>query len=416
MGGILPCIERYYTDFAMFFKFFTKSTLSTKRIYLDYASSTPLDLSVIKKTPYIPMSVIGANPHALHAEGVLARSVLDDARALVAATVHAHSDEIVFTSGATESDNLALKGLIEASLKKGIAPHEIAIVVSDIEHAAILETVNVYIDTGMLDITLPTHDGVVDPKHVVVPEGCKVVLVSILYVNNEIGTVQPIKDIAKRVRYMRKHHPDVEIYFHTDATQAPAHFSLNIARLGVDMMTLGATKLYAHKGVGVLYKKRNITLSPIMHGGGQEFGLRPGTEPIALAHSFAHALKYAIDIQEQETERVKELQTYFEQQLAEKIPEVLITAHDQDRTPHITHVGIKNFDSELLVIELDARGIAVSAKSACKNEEDSESSIVEKLYGKGWGAVRFSFGRMTKKGDLDRAIQALKRVVEKYRK
>ncbi len=393
----------------MFFKLFSK------RIYLDVASSTPVDITMMRSLAHLKKSVIGANPHALHKEGVKARTVIEDARKKVAAVLHAHADEVIFTSGATESDNFALIGTVQHFIKEGIAPHEVAIAISDLEHAAVMETVSHMRERGIFTMTIPSDNGVVNPKHIVVPDGCKVLLVSIMYVHNEIGTVQPIRDIAKRVRYLRKQHPDTTIIFHTDATQAPAHFSLNVAQLGVDLMTLGATKLYAHKGVGILYKKRNITLSPIMYGGGQEFGLRPGTEPIELIHTFAHALEYSQRIQEKETDRVQQLQTYFEEKLVQEIPEVHITARDQERTPHITHIAIKNFDSELLVIELDAKGIAVSAKSACKNDEDQESLIIEKLYGTGYGAVRFSFGRMTTKKDVDRAVSALKKVVQKYK-
>lgn len=394
----------------MFFKLFSK------RIYLDVASSTPVDITMMRSLSHLKKSVIGANPHALHKEGVKARTVIEDARKKVAAVLHAHADEVIFTSGATESDNLALIGTVQHFIKEGIAPHEVAIAISDLEHAAVMETVSHMRERGIFTMTIPSDNGVVNPKHIVVPDGCKVLLVSIMYVHNEIGTVQPIRDIAKRVRYLRKHHPDVTIIFHTDATQAPVHFSLDVTKLGIDMMTLGATKLYTHKGVGVLYKKRNIKLVPIMYGGGQQYGLRPGTEPIELIHAFAHALEYSQAIQPTQTQRIQELQNYFEEKLALEIPQVLITLTDQPRSPHITHVAIKDFDSELLVIELDAKGIAVSAKSACKNEETKESAIVEKLYGTGYGAVRFSFGRMTKKGEIDKAVKALKKVIGKYKK
>jgi cysteine desulfurase len=267
----------------------------------------------------------------------------------------------------------------------------------------------------MFAITLPTTNGVVSASHITIPEGIRVLIVSIMYVNNEIGTVQPIKEIAKRIRKLRKDNPEVSIVFHTDATQAPLHHNLRVDQLGVDLMTLGATKLYTHKGVGVLYKKRSINLVPIVRGGGQERGLRPGTEPTELIHTFAHALAYAQNISEKETARIKELQTYFETQLKEHIPEAYITAESEVRTPHITHVAIKGMDSELMVIELDARGIAVSAKSACKNEEDQESPIVEQIYGTGYGAVRFSFGRMTTKKDIDSAVRSLHAVIQKYR-
>ncbi len=368
---------------------------------------------MLKSLPRISRRILAANPSALHKEGVEARQVLNKNRAMVASILHAQTDEVIFTSGATESDNLAIQGLISAFVADGIAPEEIAVVTSSLEHAAVIESIAAYRDAGIFTVTIPTDTGVIDPKLIMIPENAKVVIVSIMYVNNEIGTVQPIKEIAKRIRKLRKDNPEVKIIFHTDATQAPLYFNLRVDQLGVDLMTLGATKLYTHKGVGMLYKKRGVTLLPLMRGGGQEFGLRPGTESLELIHAFAHALKYAQDIKE--TERVKELQKYFEEAIEKEIPEAIITSRDQERTPHITHVAIKDFDSELLVIELDAKGIAVSAKSACKNEEDQEFQIVESMYGKGWGAVRFSFGRHTKSGDLDKAVRALKKIIDKYK-
>ncbi|HEY0979928.1 MAG TPA: cysteine desulfurase family protein [Candidatus Paceibacterota bacterium] len=400
-----------------FFKYFQKQTQekTNERIYLDVASSTPVDLSMIKSFPVLSPEAAGANPSALHKEGVAAKHALFAARALVAQTLLAHDDEIIFTSNATESDNLAIGGVVNAWIEKGIAPGEIVVCKSAIEHAAVSETADALKKRGVNVVTLATPEGVVDPKDIVVPENAKAIIVSAMYVNNEIGSVHPIKEIAKRVRFLRKHNEGVEILFHVDATQAPLHYSLTVPQLGIDMMTLGATKLYCPKGVGMLYVRRGVTLSPIMHGGGQERGLRPGTQPLALIHDFAHALSFAQKNREEYTDKVTLLQVYFENTLAEEIPEVVITLKDAERTPHITHVAIKNFDSELMVLELDARGIAVSAKSACKNEEDAESEIVTTLYGTNVGAIRFSFGRTTTQAHLDRAIAALKQVLEKYK-
>lgn len=406
-----------------FFKHFSRipgakkiRELLSPRIYLDYASSTPVDRRMLRSLPRLPRSVVGANPGALHREGVQLRRAMTDARAQVAAVLDAHSDEIIFTSGATESDNLAIAGTINRWLASGIALHEIAVFSSELEHAAVAETIAPFVGRGVTHVPLFTEDGVVAVNGLVRPEGIKAALVTVMYAGNEIGTVQPIAEIAKRIRKLRKLHPDIEFIFHTDATQAPLHFSLRVPTLGVDLMTLGATKLYCDKGVGILYKKRALTLVPIMRGGGQEGGMRPGTEPVVLIRQFAHALDYAKRIQEKETARVAALQTYFETKLKTAFPQLRITAESQPRTPHITHVGVPNFDSELLVIELDARGIAVSSKSACKNEEGNESPIVELLYGKGWGAIRFSFGRRTKKRHLHKAIKALRSIFKKYAK
>lgn len=396
-----------------FFKYFQKQNRA--RIYLDVASSTPVDEGMMKTFPVLLPEVVGANPSALHKEGVLAKGALALARALVAKTLLAHDDEIIFTSNATESDNLAIVGVVNAWIEKGVAVSDIVVYKSAIEHAAVSESAEMLLKKGVSVVTLETPEGVVNPKDIIVPDNAKAIIISVMYVNNEIGRVQPIKEIAKRVRFLRKNNPGIEILFHVDATQAPLHFSLTVPQLGIDMMTLGATKLYCPKGVGMLYVRRGISLSPIIHGGGQERGLRPGTQPLELIHNFAHALSFAQKNRETYTDKVTLLQAYFENALEEEIPEAIITLKDAERTPHITHVAINNFDSELLVLELDARGIAVSAKSACKNDSDNESEMVTALYGPNVGAIRFSFGRTTTTSDLDRAIVALKQVLTKYK-
>ena len=396
-----------------FFKYFSRKQQS--RSYLDFASSTPLDTRMLRGFPRLPLEVVGANPSALHKEGVLAKQALADARKLAAQTLGVHPDEIIFTGTATESDNLAIAGAIEGYIASGISPSEIVLYHSDIEHAAVTESASVLQHNGVMVKVLPTTNGIINPKDILVPLDTKVIIVSVMHVNNEIGTVQPVKEIAKRVRFLRKHNPGIEMLFHCDATQSPLHFSLSVPKLGVDMMTLGATKLYCPKGVGMLYKRRGITLQPLVFGGGQEFGLRPGTPALGLIHDFAHALSFAQNNSEVYTKKIETLQRYFEKGLGQ-ISEVIVTLPESIRTPHITHIAVKDFDSELLVLELDARGIAVSAKSACKNEEDAESEIVTKLYGKDYGAVRFSFGRTTSRKDLDKAIVALKEVLNKYKK
>ena len=399
---------RFYKRFLEFWKI-------SQRVYLDYASSSPLDAKMLSRVPKITHRSLAANPSALHAEGVALRRVLENARKRAAAVLDVHGDEIIFTSGATESDNIAIVGQLYQWITEGIAPNEIVIFLSELEHAAVTETIGQFVRMGVQQNMFPLNDGVIDAKGIIAPEHARAVFITAMYVNNEIGTVQPIAEIAKRVRKLRKLRPELKIVFSTHATQAPV-LLLRIPTLGVDLMTLGATKLYCPKGVGMLYKKRSTKLMPMLHGGGQEFGLRPGTEPVELIHSFAYALEYANSLREKETERIKNLDKYFEDELIKRFPHIKITAQDQSRSPHITHVAVPNFDSELLVIELDARGIAVSAKSACKNDNDDEPRVVEQLYGKNHGAIRFSFGRMTTKKHLNIALKALHSVFRKYKK
>jgi cysteine desulfurase len=394
------------------------SSSKTRRIYLDYASSTPLDHGMLNTFPVLSEAALQANPSALHQEGQLAKKALRDARTLVAKTLMAHDDEIIFTSNATESDNLALHGAVLAAIahpptEDSTHSTKVAIITTDSEHSAVLETVK-KLSANIETTILETENGLLDPRAITIAEGVTVAIVSILYVNNEIGVVQPIYDIAKRVRYLRKHHPAVTIILHVDATQAPLHYSLNVQKLGIDMMTLGATKLYCPKGVGLLYVKRGTAIQPIVYGGGQEFGLRPGTEPIQLIHDFAHALAYAQTTYEKYSEKISAIQKETELLIQKLIPHAVITAHALARTPHISHIALEGFDSELLVIELDARGFAVSAKSACKNEEVNESDIVTRIYGQGWGAVRISYGRNTTSEDTKKAILALQNILTKY--
>lgn len=413
IDGILPPIGDYYTIFMDFFKNHSK-----KRIYLDYVSSTPIDHDMVRSFPLLAPGAVAANPSALHKEGQIAKKILLAARQLAAKTLGAHEDEIIFTSNATESDNIALQGSVRAFLKQGLAPEQIAVVTTDLEHAAVLETVQ-FLNEQVMTVVIPTENGVADAKAITVPEDAKAVIVSVMYVNNEIGTIQDVSGIAKRIRFLKKNIPDIAIVLHVDATQAPLTQVLNVEKLGIDMMTLGATKLYCPKGVGLLYVRRHTALSPIMFGGGQEFGIRPGTPAIQLIRDFAHALQYAQQHIESFSEKTKVLQTQFELLITKEIPEAVITAYEQERVPHLSHIALEKIDSELLVLELDARNIAVSAKSACKNDQMSgqanESDIVERIHGKGWGAIRFSFGRMTTISEIRKAVTALRAVLEKYR-
>lgn len=404
----------------MFFKRILQSYFNT-RAYLDYASSTPLDHKMLRSIPEIDASYAGANPSALHREGVAIKRVLSTARDLVAKSIGAHADEIIFTSNATESDNLALRGFILNAISQGVSPESIAVYVSPFEHAAVVESV-ANLDQRVLICELVQEDGYVLENTITIPKEVNTVIVSVMYVQNELGTLQPIKEIAKRIRRLRKENPEKTIIFHVDATQAPLYYDLNVARLGVDMMTLGATKLYCPKGVGVLFKRRSVKLSPIIYGGGQEFGLRPGTEPVDTIHKFAHALSFAQTNFEEANRDTTILRDYFEYKLKEVLPNLRITGKEA-RSPHISHVVVPDFDSELLVIELDAKGFALSSKSACKNDLPSqtadagESKLLEILYPhENVGAIRVSYGRMTTKKQLDRLVKALVVIMRKYSK
>ncbi|HWC57797.1 MAG TPA: cysteine desulfurase family protein [Candidatus Paceibacterota bacterium] len=384
-----------------------------KRTYLDYAASTPVDEKMIASFPALTPEQLIGNPGALHREGLAAKKVISDARERIAKQLRAHADEIIFTSGATEANNLAVLGTIRSWRAHGIPAHHIELITTELEHPAIFETAKALQKEGIEVSFLKVNESGVNVKSLSPNPAATHVLVTCMYVHNELGTIFPIKEIAKRIRFLKKQNPGLEIIFHTDATQAPNTIAIDIPTLGVDMFTIGATKLYTHKGVGMLFKKRSIKLTNFLYGGGQEFGLVPGTEPVYLVDLFSRAFAYAQTHAEKINEKLSKLQSYFEKRITTEIPNVHIDDIHLKRSPHITHLSISNFDSELLVLELDARGIAISSQSACTDVAPPDSYM--KRFGDTTGLLRFSFGRFTTKADLDRAVKALKEVLEKYK-
>jgi cysteine desulfurase len=381
---------------------------------LDFAASTPVDENMIASFPKLSPEQLIGNPGALHKEGLAAKQVITDARERIAKQIRAHADEIIFTSGATEANNLALLGTIRAWRAHGVLAQHIEVIATKLEHPAILETAKALQKEGVEVSFLEVDESGVSVKSLLPNLAATHVLVTCMYVHNELGTIFPIKDIAKRIRFLKKQNPELEIVFHTDATQAPNTIALDIPTLGADLLTIGATKLYTHKGLGMLYKKRSIKLANFLYGGGQEFGLIPGTEPVYLVDLFSRAFEYAQRTRQGLVQKLVDLQTYFESRIKDEIPNATIDDSHKQRSPHITHISIPNFDSELLVLELDARGIAISSQSACTDIAPSDS-YMKARFGDSTGLLRFSFGRSTTKADLDRAVEALKEVLRKYK-
>lgn len=389
----------------LFFK--TNPKKNTTRHYFDYASSTPRDEKMIATFESVPAWCAGANPSALHKEGVELKKYLTFARERVAEVLHCHTDEVYFTSGATESITTALSGIVEANKDK-----RIALFISPFEHSVTkalaekLEVVTHYFEQ---------EQGVVHPQSLVVPEGVSVVIVSLLFVQNEIGAVQPIKALAKRIRKLKKEYPDVSFYFHVDATQAPLFCDLDVRSLGVDMMTIGSTKLYSTKGVGVLYIARGVKCLPLLIGGNQERGMRSGTEPVEHIYECAQALSYADDHREEYFSKIQKLQEYTEVSIGARFPQLSVTCQSSERSPHITHVTFTGIESELMLLELDARGFALSSKSACKNDDEENSGVVEVLFPKEKkSALRISYGRTTTTKSIDTLLAAIDDVFKKY--
>ena len=393
-----------------------------KRIYLDHAAATPLDPQAKEAMlPYLTSEF--GNPSALYKEGVTARNAVEDARARIAKVLFAQSDEIIFVGSGTESDNLAILGVVEAYEKKHDArPH---VVTSVIEHPAVYHTIQKLERRGKITATyVPVlANGIIDVSELKTALTKKTALVSVMYANNEIGTVQPITEIAKVIRAHRNANKSEYPYLHTDACQAMNYMDLQVERLGVDLLTFNGSKLYGPKGVGGLYIKRSVEIAQQTMGGGQEFCLRAGTENVAGIVGLATAMEEVEKTKAEESERLRDLQTYFIDEVLKSIPKSILNGDREERLPNNVHISVPSVDNELLVIEMDAHGIACSAQSACKSRNVEQSHVISALIegGRqprlgGEGALRFSMGRATTKEDIATTVKALVRAVEKIQK
>lgn len=391
-----------------------------RRIYLDTAATTPVDPRVIKSMlPYF--SQVSGNPSSLHREGVLAGKGLSSARQKISQLLRAHSDEIIFTSGGTEGDNLAILGVAHGLLSNHKLDRPGHIITSSIEHQAVLEACHRLEREGWEVSYLPvTTEGLIDLEELEKSLRPETALVSIIYANNEIGTIQPIRQVAKILRDFRKKNNDLRLpYFHIDACQVPRFLTLDVEKLGVDLMTINGSKIYGPKGVGCLFVKRNTFLEPILVGGGQERGLRSGTENVAGAVGLATALELVLHSQEKDNEKIRAVQTYFIDQLI-SLPGASINGIvGENRLPNNISVTFPGVLAEWLVISLDAKGIACSAGSACSAHHRDDSHVIMSL-GKDRdyadSTVRFSLDKITTKKDIDYVISCLKSILTQSKK
>ena len=380
-----------------------------KRIYLDNAAATPVSATALRAVVEATKKFPG-NPSGIHKEGRSARAVLETARASVAESVSARPDEIVFTSSATEANNLAITGTVRAC---GIAKPRI--IVSAIEHASVLELARTFESAGMQVDYLPVDSrGLIDTKELrklITPETA---LVSIMYANNEIGTIEPIIDITKEIRHARKMNGSAYPYFHTDASQAGNYLDINVLRLGVDLMTVSSGKTYGPRGIGALFVKRGVNLHSQMYGGEHEGGRRPGTEAVALACGFAEALEEAQKMSVKERKRVAILRDTLAMKILKKVSGASVNGSLEHSLPNILNISFEGVESEALVLYLDASGIAVSGKSACKSSDGGPSHVIlaigEANEGES-GAIRFSLGREINSEDITRVANEVIRLI-----
>ena len=386
-----------------------------RRIYLDYAAATPLDSRVSKAMePYWQKDF--GNPGALHREGVRARDAVLEARKSIARILHAKTAEIIFTGSGTEANNLAIFGIIAAREREGILLSNLHAITTTIEHESVLECFRELARRGMpVSYVIPDAHGVVSVEKIVKEITPATVLISVGYVNSEIGTIQPIRSLAKKLSELRQIHGS-RPYVHTDASQAATLLNCAVDRLEVDLLTLDAQKMYGPKGIGALYIREGAILAPHIFGGGQERGIRSGTENVPLIVGFAKAYTLAVDMREREYVRLEKLQSLFRRLLKEGVPEVVQNGDEKEHLPSIVNVSLPGRDSEMLSLQLDAAGIAVTTKSACTEGSQKASPVVLALSGdraRAESSLRFSFGRGTTVGEIKKAVEVLARIIDK---
>jgi cysteine desulfurase len=409
---------------SMWFRTHKKSNTgtTTSRIYLDHAASTPL-IPDVRDAMRVYEDMNTANPSASHREGVSARQAIESARKHIAEVLHTTPRSIMCTSGGTESNNLAILGVVEAVKKKGRAYSDMEIITTAIEHPSILEPIRHLAERGVKVVFAP-----VDAEGRVVLSSFRslmssaTILVSVGYANSEIGTVQDIKALSRAVRLFRdklSKHTDATLYevryplMHVDASQAPLWLSCRMDSLGIDLMTLDASKCGGPKASGILATRGNVPLSPILFGGGQEGGLRSGTEDGAKIIGLARALMHAQEGYEARASRVALLRDQFIDELQKAFPTLVVNGSREHRLANNANISIPGIDGEYAVIGLDHRGIGCSTRSACSTNEsleDGGSHVLRALGVKAdvvLGAVRFSLSPDTTEAELTYTVRAL---------
>lgn len=377
-------------------------------IYLDHAATTPVRPEVrAAMSPF--HDVVFGNPSSLHRWGRAAAAGLAKARADVAEALGADPGEIVFTRGGTESDNLALLGRCRFLRSQGITP---SLAVSEIEHPAILDAVQALVAEGSATtqtLHLNADGSLVEEELERVLEAAHPV-VSTMWVNNEIGVTLPVEDLATRVA-------SAGGTFHSDAVQAVGKVPVSLADSSIHLLSVTGHKIYGPKGSGLLFVRSGTELAPVLHGGGQERRLRPGTEDVAGAVGLACAVRLAISEQADEAVRLRGLRDTFEGAVSARLDGVRVNAAAMPRAPHVTSLGILGVPGDMLLMALDLEGIAVSGGSACSSGASRASHVIEALHGPADEAatVRFSLGRATTEGHVDRAVETLVTVVERLR-
>lgn len=377
-----------------------------KRIYFDYAATTPVDPRVQKAMlPFLSEKF--GNPMSLHGFGQEAKEALETSRELVAGLMGAKASQIIFTGSATESNNTVLKGVALANKSKG--NH---IIISPIEHACIMESA-AFLESQGFEITRLKVDkyGLVDPADVKKAIKRETLLVSVLHANNEIGTIEPIEEIGKICR-------EKEVYFHTDAAQSLGKVPLDVNKMNIDLLTASSHKMYGPKGVACLFVREGVKIEPLLHGGGQERGLRSSTSNVAAIVGFGEACQICKKEMKGESKKTTKLRDKLISKILAKIEDSYLNGHPQKRLPNNANFRFSFVEGESMIIQLDLMGVAASTGSACSSASLEPSHVLMAIGLKpqeAHGSLRLSLGRWTKEKDVDYVLAFLPGVIKKLR-
>jgi len=374
------------------------------RTYLDYAATTPTHPEVVKAMlPYF--SDAFGNPSTLYSYGQEARKAVETARNKIASLINAHSEEMVFTSGGTEADNFAIKGVAYANEHNG--NH---IITTPIEHHAVLEPCKFLEKRGFTVTYLPVGKyGLVDPQDVKNAITDKTILISVMHANNEVGTIEPIAAIGKIAK-------ERGIIFHTDAVQTVGHIPVDVDKLGVDLLSISAHKFYGPKGIGALYIRKGTKLAPFIHGGAQEKGQRAGTENTPGIIGFSKAVEIAMQEMTEERTRLSHLRDRFIKGLLEQIEQIQVNGHPTERLPNNVNITIDSTRGDLMLLKLESEGIYASTGSACSSSNPEPSHVLLALGlspEQAGSSLRFTLGRETTESDIERVLEVLARIIDK---
>ena len=381
-----------------------------QRIYLDHTATTPLDPKVLEAMiPYFSLHF--GNASSIHSYGREGKEALERARGTIALLLGADPGEVFFTSGGTEADNFALRGVAAAA-----AGTRRGIVTSQAEHHAILEPCEDLAHAGIPVIVLPVNRrGSVDIGALSAAVDAKTLLVSLMHANNEVGTISPIREIAGVAHA-------AGALFHTDAVQTAGRIPSNVREADVDLLTLSAHKMYGPKGIGALFVKRGTPIQPILSGGGQERGKRPGTENVPLAVGFAEAFRLAVAEMDAESARLRLLRDALEGLLRARFPALLVNGDPENRLPHILNISFDStrlpLEGEMLVVNMDLRGVAVTSGSACTSGSMQPSHVLLAMGrdpATARATIRFSFGKSNSEEDVQKVVGHLEAVIAMMR-